>query len=198
VLAYIQGNITHKSPTHVVIECGGLGYLIQITLNTFSRIQHESQCKLHTHLHVAGGLQGPLSVQLFGFYEEAEKQMFLQLLDISGIGAATVRMILSSLSPEEIQRAIIHENAGLLESIKGIGPKTAKRIILELKDKVSREARAAGIPGAIAPSSKEEALSALIMLGFSRSQADQALSRILRQQGDLPAEELIRLALKNM
>lgn len=198
MLAYIQGNITHKSPTHVVIETGGLGYLLQISLNTFSKIQHQSSCKLHTHLYLAGGLQGPLSVQLFGFYDEAEKQIFLQLLDISGIGAATVRMILSSLTPEEIQRAIVSENASLLESIKGIGPKTAKRIILELKDKISKEAKATGAVSVLQPSSKQEALSALVLLGFTRSQADQALDRVMKQQGDLPTEELIRQALKNM
>src|SRR6187455_892488 len=138
MLAYIQGNITHKSPTHIIVEVGGLGYFVQISLNTFSKIQKLTSCKLHTYLHVGGSLQGPMSLQLFGFYEEAERQIFLQLLDISGVGSATVRMILSSMTPEEIQRAILSENSKLLESIKGIGAKTAKRIILELKDKIGK------------------------------------------------------------
>lgn len=198
MLAYIQGNITYKSPTHVVIESGGIGYLIHISLNTFSMIQHQSACRLHTHLHLAGGLQGPLAVQLFGFFDEAEKQVFLQLLDISGIGAATVRMILSSLSPEDVQRAIISENAAQLESIKGIGPKTAKRIILELKDKISKEVKASGLAAGIQPSAKDEALNALVMLGFGRAQAEQAISRVVKLQGSLSTEELIRQALKSM
>lgn len=198
MLAYIQGKITYKSPTHVIIEVGGIGYLLQISLNTFSKIQHQSDCKLHTHLHLAGGLQGPLSVQLFGFYEEEERQIFLQLLDVSGVGAATVRMILSSLSPEEIQKAILTENTVLLESIKGIGPKTAKRIILELKDKIGKGMKISDAAVAPIHSVKEEALSALVMLGFTRHQAEQAVQKVMNAKTDWKTEDLIRHALKSM
>lgn len=198
MLAYIQGNLTHKSPTHVIIESGGMGYFVQISLNTFSKIQHQSFCKLHTYLHLAGGLQGPLSIQLFGFHEEAERQIFLLLLDVSGVGAATVRMILSSLTPEEIQRAILTENVVLLESIKGIGPKTAKRIILELKDKVGKGLKPGEVTMPAGYSVKEEALSALVMLGFSRLQAEQAVQKVMKSGSALETEELIRQALKSM
>jgi len=196
MLAYIQGNIAVKSPAHVIIESGGLGYFVNISLNTFSKIQHQTACKLHTYLHFGGSLQGALSVQLFGFFEESERQIFLQLLDISGIGASTVRMILSALSPDEIHRAILTENVRLLESIKGIGPKTAKRIILELKDKISKRG---GITGTTIPAVNdvhEEALSALTMLGFTRLQAEQAVSRIKVTRNDWTSEELIKDALK--
>jgi Holliday junction DNA helicase RuvA len=196
MLAYIQGNITHKSPTHVVIESGGLGYFVQISLNTFSKIQQQTFCKLHTYLHVGGSLQGPMSLQLFGFYEETERQIFLQLLDISGVGAATVRMILSSLSPEEIQRAILTENVKLLESIKGIGAKTAKRIILELKDKIGKGSSMISTSIPAGNNVREEALSALVMLGFTRLQAETAVQRVSSAKDNWTSEDLIKQALK--
>ena len=102
MLAYIQGNITLKAPTHVIIESGGLGYLLNISLNTYSMIQHKTSCKLLTYLHLGGSLQSPITVSLYGFFEEAERQIFTDLLAISGVGASTVRLIISALSPEEI------------------------------------------------------------------------------------------------
>lgn len=198
MLAYIQGTITYKSPTHVIIESGGMGYQVNISLNTFSKIQNMSQCKLLTHLHFGGSIQGPLSVSLFGFYEEAERTIFLQLLDISGVGASTVRMILSSMTAEEIQRAILNENMKLLESIKGIGPKTARRIILELKDKIGKGINASTISLGSGNNVKEEALSALVMLGFTRLQAEQAVQRIIGSKNDWTSEELIKQSLKVM
>ena len=198
MLAYIQGNITHKSPTHIVMEVGGLGYFVQISLNTFSKIQQLTSCKLHTYLHVGGSLQGPMSLQLFGFYEEAERQIFLQLLDISGIGSATVRMILSSMSPEEIQRAIVTENAKLLESIKGIGAKTAKRIILELKDKIGKGMAGSSSSIPSGNNVREEAISALVMLGYTRVQAENSVQRSASAKNEWTSEELIKQALKAM
>jgi Holliday junction DNA helicase RuvA len=198
MLAYLQGAITHKSPTHLVVESGGFGFHVQISLNTFSKIQHQTSCKLHTYLHFSGGLQGPLALQLFGFYDEKEREIFLQLLDVSGVGAATVRMILSSLSPEEIQRAIVSENAALLEKIKGIGPKTAQRIILELKDKMGKGFKSADGSWPSITSSKEEAVSALVMLGYNRVQAEQAVAKVIKGGENQPAEELIRQALKSI
>ena len=198
MLAYIQGNITQKSPAHVIIESGGLGYFVQISLNTFSKIQQQTFCKLHTYLHMGGSLQGPMSLQLFGFYEETERQIFLQLLDISGVGAATVRMILSSLSPEEIQRAILTDNSRLLESIKGIGAKTAKRIILELKDKMGKATQVATGETPAVMNVREEAASALVMLGYTRVQAEQAIQRVIASRPEWTAEELIKQTLKAM
>ena len=196
MIAYLQGNITLKTPTHVIIESGGLGYLVNISLNTYSKIQDKSFCKLHTYLHLGGSLQSPITVSLYGFFEETERQIFLQLLDISGGGAATVRMILSSLSPEEIQRAILMENVKLLESIKGIGAKTAKRIILELKDKIGKGSTmtSASIPAG--NNVREEALSALVMLGFTRLQAEASIQRVSSAKDSWTSEDLIKQALK--
>lgn len=197
MLAYIQGNITSITPTHVIIESGGLGYFVNISLNTYVRIQDKSSCKLHTYLHLGGSLQSPITISLYGFFEEAERQIFIELLGISGVGAATVRMILSSMTAEEIQRAIVTENVKLLESIKGIGPKTAKRIILELKDKFGKSSLLTAAPLQGSNNVKEEALSALVMLGFSRLQAEQAVQKVMAaSQRDLSTEELIKQTLK--
>ncbi len=197
MLAYIQGNITSKTPTHVIIESGGLGYFVNISLNTYVKIQDKSSCKLHTYLHLGGSLQSPITISLYGFFEEAERQIFIELLGISGVGAATVRMILSSMTAEEIQRAIVTENVKLLESIKGIGPKTAKRIILELKDKFGKNHLLTTAPLQGSNNVKEEALSALVMLGFSRLQAEQSVQKVMAaSQRDLSTEELIKQTLK--
>ena len=197
MLAYIQGNITSKTPTHVIIESGGLGYFVNISLNTYVKIQDKSSCKLHTYLHMGGRLQSPITISLYGFFEEAERQIFIELLGISGVGAATVRMILSSMTAEEIQRAIVTENVKLLESIKGIGPKTAKRIILELKDKFGKNHLLTTAPLQGSNNVKEEALSALVMLGFSRLQAEQSVQKVMAaSQRDLSTEELIKQTLK--
>jgi len=182
----------------VIVESGGLGYMVNVSLNTFSKIQQQSSCKLHTYLHIGGSLQGPMSLQLFGFYEEAEREIFLMLLSVSGVGVATVRMILSSSSAEEIQRAILGENVRLLESIKGIGPKTAKRIILELKDKVGRGMTVSSTSLPAGSNAREEAISALVMLGFTRSQAENGVNRVAPSKSNWTAEELIKQALKAM
>lgn len=197
MIAYLQGNITLKTPTHVIIESGGLGYFVNISLNTYASIQDKSFCKLHTYLHLGGSLQSPVTVSLYGFFEESERHIFTELLGISGVGAATVRMILSALTPQEIQRAIVTENVKLLESIKGIGPKTAKRIILELKDKLGKNLSTLSVPVSGSNNVKEEALSALVMLGFSRAQAEQAVQKVWSAGGSgLSTEELIKQTLK--
>lgn len=197
MIAYLQGNITLKTPTHVIIESGGLGYFVNISLNTYASIQDKSFCKLHTYLHLGGSLQSPVTVSLYGFFEESERHIFTELLGISGVGAATVRMILSALTPQEIQRAIVTENVRLLESIKGIGPKTAKRIILELKDKLGKNLSPLSVPVSGSNNVKEEALSALVMLGFSRAQAEQAVQKVWSAGGSiLSTEELIKQTLK--
>ena len=197
MLDYIQGNITLKTPTYVIIESGGLGYHVNISLNTYSRIQDKSFCKLHTYLHLGGSLQSPITVSLYGFYEETERQIFTELLGISGVGASTVRMILSAMSAEEIQKAIVTDNVKLLESIKGIGPKTAKRIILELKDKMGKNISIPSMTVTGGNNAKEEALTALVMLGFSRVQAEQAVQKVMSgNQNDWTTEELIKQTLK--
>ena len=199
MIAYLKGEVSFISPTHVVVECNGLGYMLNISLNTFSKIQQQKTVKLFTYLHISGGLQGAIQPMLFGFADELEKHIFSELLSISGVGAATVRMILSSLTPDEIQKAIATENTQALESIKGIGPKSAKRIVLELKDKMSK-----GLPKAdggtlmIGNNLKDEALSALVMLGFNKQQAEQTVTVILKQEPNTTVEELIKLSLKRL
>lgn len=197
MLAYLQGNITLKTPTHVIIESGGLGYFVNISLNTYSKIQDKSSCRLHTYLHLGGSLQSPITISLYGFFEETERQIFTELLAISGVGAATVRMILSSMTPEEIQSAIVTDNVKLLESIKGIGPKTAKRIILELKDKLGKNTSVVSPLAQGGNNVREEALSALVMLGFSRLQGEQAIQKVMSAgTRSWTTEELIKQTLK--
>lgn len=195
MLAFIQGRIASLSPTQVVVECGGVGYLLHITLNTFARLEGQTHCRLFTYLHLTAPVQGSMQVQLFGFSEEEERQMFQMMLDVSGIGAATVRLLLSSLPAADIRQAILTENAAVLERVKGIGPKTARRLILELKDKVGRAGgESAMLPGS--PSvARTEAVAALMMLGYSRQQAEQAVARAHRQQPEAGTELLVRLAL---
>jgi len=197
MISYLQGKFSFKSPTHIIIENGGVGYHVNISMNTWSKIQHDDSGKLHTYLHITGGTQSPLIVSLYGFAEEEERTMFTELLNISGVGASTVRMVLSALSPNDLRNAILTENAHAFERIKGIGPKTAKRIILELKDKVAKVATKAD---SFSPNNKvkDEALSALIMLGFSRAPAEQAVQRVVSSNPSMTVEDIIKQVLKTI
>ena len=197
MISYLQGKYSFKSPTHIIIENGGIGYHVNISLNTWTKIQHDDSGKLHTYLHITGGTQSPIAVTLYGFAEEEERMMFTELLNVSGVGASTVRMVLSALSPNDLRNAILIEDAHTLERIKGIGPKTAKRIILELKDKVAKViTKAEGI----SPNNKlkEEALSALIMLGFSRNPAEQAVQKSMASNPSFTVEDIIKNVLKTL
>ncbi|MCS6991087.1 MAG: Holliday junction branch migration protein RuvA [Chitinophagales bacterium] len=196
MLAYIQGKIVSLTPTQVVLETGGMGYLLHITLNTFTRLNRLTQCRLFTYVHLSAPVSGSIQAQLYGFYDEEERQLFTTMLEVSGIGAATVRLLLSSLTAEEIRHAILTENAALLERVKGIGPKTARRLILELKDKIGKAVSevVAATPAQL--SARQEAVAALLALGYGRAQAEQAVSFACRQQPDANTETLVRLALK--
>jgi holliday junction DNA helicase RuvA len=194
MIAYLEGNITYKSPALIYLEVNGVGYEVQISLNTYASIQHLQQCKLLTFLHIKEDAH-----TLYGFYEETEKMVFLLLLSVSGVGAATARMILSSMPPEEIQKAIVQEDERLLEKVKGIGAKTAKRIILELKDKIIRQKDNIQIKAKMYNTIQDDALNALVVLGINRNAAEQAVNKILKQEPQLQnLEELIKKALKNM
>jgi len=198
MIAYVSGKITYKSPTCIYMDLNGLGYEVQISLNTYEKIQALDRCKLLTYLHIKEDAH-----TLYGFYEEGEKEMFLSLISVSGVGAATTRMILSGMKPEEIQRAIIDEDAKTLQSIKGIGTKTAKRIILELKDKLLKSDN---IPLPSPTLSKtsgnslaSDALNALLALGIGRSMADKAIKKALKSgEATNSVEDLIKKALKNI
>ncbi|SEM84728.1 Holliday junction DNA helicase subunit RuvA [Chitinophaga rupis] len=195
MIAYLTGKLTHKSPAMVYVEVQGVGYEVQISLNTYSRIQGMENCKLLTFLHIKEDAH-----TLYGFFDDAERSMFLLLLGVSGIGASTARMMLSSLQPEDIQRAIAMENEKMLESIKGIGAKTAKRIILELKDKIKRQ-KETGPQLSVSTNNtlQEDALNALVTLGIARNVAEQAIQRVLKTEPLLQdLEGLIKKSLKSL
>jgi len=195
MIAYIKGKIERKDPSFVNIDVNGVGYRILIPLTTYSAIKHLDSCMLHTYLHIKED-----SHTLFGFYHENDKNLFLNLISINGVGPATAIMMLSSLSSEEIVNAILFEQVNTIQSVKGIGGKTAQRIILELKDKVGKEMLGKGSEQIINTQSntiKNEALSALVTLGINKNVAEKSLNAILRNsESDISLEELIKLALK--
>ena len=195
MIAYIQGYLDYKSPAYVIIEANGIGYQIDISLNTYENIKDLNEARLYTHLQIKEDAHS-----LYGFADPKEKEMFLLLISISGVGAATGINILSSISIKDIHRAILHEDIVSLNSVKGIGAKTAKRIILELKDKMVK-LDVDDSPELI-PSEdnivKDEALQALITLGFTKGSAEKAIEKIIKQNAgkEIAVEEIIRLALK--
>lgn len=192
--AYIDGKLAFKSPSYVVIDAGGVGYHINISLNTYSLLGTAERCKLYTWLHVKED-----GHNLYGFADEGERRLFLHLISISGIGPNTARMMLSSITPSEIQTAIISGNVALIQRIKGIGPKSAQRVILELQDKLRKEGPDTLMAAPLNKTVKDEALSALVMLGFARNAAEKVLDQELNNNSpDLTVEQLIKYALKNL
>lgn len=191
---YIDGKLAFKGPTYVVIDTNGVGYHINISLNTFSAIQDRERCKLFVWMHVKEDAH-----TLYGFSEEGERRLFLHLISVSGIGANTGRMILSSITPVEIQTAIVKGDVPLIQRIKGIGPKTAQRMILELQDKLKKEGPDSLISVPQHTSVKDEALSALVMLGFNKAVAEKALGQAIQNTSEnLSVEQLIKIALKTL
>lgn len=195
MIAYLEGKFVEKDPTHVIIDIGGMGYEVKISLNTFSYIKGLDSGKLYTYFHVKEDSQ-----LLYGFYELSEKNRFIDLISISGVGPSTGIMILSSLSPDELQNAIVSEDVATIKGVKGIGLKTAQRIILELKDKMKKEGileKSIEKAPTIDNTLKSEALSALTTLGISKPASAKVVDQILSEYGsDLKLEELIKLALK--
>ncbi|PRY10430.1 Holliday junction DNA helicase subunit RuvA [Pontibacter ummariensis] len=195
MIAYIDGKLAHKDPTYVIIDVNGVGYQIKISLSTYSSLPGGERCKLHTYLHIKEDAH-----TLYGFTTAAEKDLFLHLISISGVGPNTGLMILSSLSVEEVQQAIVREDVRTIQHVKGIGAKTAQRIILELKDKMKKEALLsdAVMPAASHNTNRAEALSALVTLGFAKNVAEKTLDSIIKREGgNLSVEELIKFALKS-
>ena len=195
MISYIKGPITFKSPTYIVVETGGIGYRINISLNTYTSIEKAEQVKILTHFHVKEDSQ-----TLYGFAEAAERNLFRHLISVSGIGPSTAQTLLSSMTPEDARAAIIGENVAAFKTVKGIGPKTAKRVILDLKDKLIKDG--GDIPVVLTASGntlREEALSALLALQVNKVQAQKVLTKILKEQPDLKkVEDLIRLALRQL
>ncbi|MBM3405484.1 MAG: Holliday junction branch migration protein RuvA [Bacteroidetes bacterium] len=190
--AYISGKLTEKNPAYAVVDVHGVGYLVSISLNTFTQIKDLEHGKLFTYLVVKED-----ALQLFGFSEVQERQLFIELISVSGVGPNTARMILSSLTPDEVISAISTANASMLQKVKGIGGKTAQRIIVDLKDKFSRDGNLRDILPSAHNTLREEALSGLMVLGFSRNQVEKALQRVMDDKGaPLSVEEMIREALR--
>jgi Holliday junction DNA helicase RuvA len=192
--AYIDGKLVFKSPAYVVIDAGGVGYHINISLNTYSQLGDKERCKLFTWLHVKEDAH-----TLYGFIDEGERRLFLHLISVSGIGPNTGRMMLSSITPGEIQVAIVNGNVSLIQRIKGIGPKSAQRLILELQDKLRKEGPDTLIAVQANKTVKDEALSALITLGFSRNAVEKVLEQEMNKlNDDGTVEQLIKAALKSL
>lgn len=185
MITQIKGRLVEKSPTELVIDCNGLGYLVNISLNTFSLLSDSENIALFTHLQVKED-----SHTLFGFYEKTERNLFRKLISVSGIGASTARTMLSSLNPEEIQRAILSEDVSTIQSVKGIGLKTAQRVIIELKDKVSLINEGSGFSVDFANSKREESLSALEVLGYSRKQTTKVVDKLISEVSEISVEEI--------
>jgi Holliday junction DNA helicase RuvA len=194
MIAFLRGDFIHKTPTVVHVDVHGVGYELQISLNTYSQIQGLEKGILQTYLQVREDGQ-----TLYGFFDGAEKEMFVQLISVSGIGAATARMMLSSMRPGEIGRAILQGNLKQLESIKGIGKKSAERIILELRDKIAKKLPETNISSLINNTLEQDALNALTALGIARPAAEQALKKVLIAEPETArVEDVIKKVLKTL
>jgi Holliday junction DNA helicase RuvA len=197
MIHHLNGKYTEITPTHVIVECVGVGYMVHISLFTYSAISKKEFGRLLTYLSIKED-----SHTLYGFYDEDERLLFSQLISVNGVGCNTARMMLSSLNPTEMRNAILGGNLAMLRSIKGIGEKTAQRIIIELKDKVGKANAPQGTLNALLAHNKnrEEALQALTMLGFVKMQSEKALDRVAKANAgaDLSVEQLIKQALNSM
>ena len=193
MIDYIKGTITQMNPTFITLETGGIGYFINISVSTFSKLESKTEVRILIHEVIRED-----SHQLFGFGDSSERDIFRLLISVTGVGANTARMMLSSISPEEIEKAILGSDVSILKSVKGIGLKTAQRIIVDLKDKVGKHAGSGEIFTFSDNTSREEALSALVMLGFARSAVSKVLDKIVREEKKLTVEDMIKKALKNL
>lgn len=195
--SYIEGKLEEKNPAYVVIDNNGIGYLINITLNTFSKLKDKEKFRLYTHHAIKNEATTPVGFVLYGFAEVQERALFRHLISVSGVGSNTAVLMLSSLSPEKIYSAIIQDNAKVLQSVKGIGAKSAQRIIIDLKDKLEKANVSTEILDVSYNTGKEEALSGLVILGFNKATAEKALNKVITKHGqDIAVEELIKQALK--
>lgn len=193
MITQLRGKLLEKNPTHIVVDCNGIGYEVNISLHTFSRLRDEESITIFTHLQVKED-----SHTLYGFIDKAERLVFRQLLSVSGIGASTARIMLSSLTPEQVIEAITSEDTDTIQSVKGIGKKTAQRVILDLKDKFKSTEALTEIVSSPSHANKEEALSALETLGYTRKQSGKIITKICNNNPNASVEEIIKLALKNL
>jgi holliday junction DNA helicase RuvA len=192
MIAFLKGRFFSKTPAMVWVEVNGVGYEVHISLNTYSAIEALEEGMLYTHHHIREDAQ-----LLYGFADMREKELFIQLIGVNGIGAATARMMLSSMKPEEVTRAIVQGNIKLLESIKGIGKKTAERIVLELRDKLNKSSLETNISTLVNNTLEQDALNALLALGIARPAAEQAVKTATASAGaSQKVEDIIKQALK--
>ncbi|PZD78765.1 Holliday junction branch migration protein RuvA [Mesonia sp. K7] len=193
MIEYLKGRISEKNPTNLTVECNGIAYFLNISLHTFSLLPNTENIKIYTYLQVRED-----SHTLYGFMEKSEREVFLRLISISGIGSNIARTMLSSLTPQEIISAISTENVATIQSVKGIGAKTAQRVIIELKDKLVDIAGIDQISSTKDNTHKEEALSALETLGYSRKQAEKVVLQIIKDDADASVEKIIKIALQKL
>ena len=193
MITQLTGRLVEKSPTDVVIDCNGIGYMVNISLHTFSQLSNDENIKLFTHLQVKED-----SHTLFGFFTIIERAIFQQLISVSGIGSSTARNMLSSLEPNQIRSAIISEDLATIKSVKGIGLKTAQRVLIELKDKMLNLSDSEEIQVFSNNTIKEEALSALEVLGYSRKQSEKVIDNVIQSSPDSSVEALIKAALNKL
>ena len=193
MITQLRGRLVEKSPTSVVIDCQGVGYLVNISLFTYAQLKDDENIQLYTHLQVREDAH-----TLYGFSTDLERQLFRLLIGISGIGANTARTMLSSLSPSEISQAIQSDHVNVIQSVKGIGAKTAQRVVIELRDKVQAVIADAGIPAVSSNTNREEALSALVVLGYQTKSCVKILDDLLSMDAEMSVERLIRNALNKL
>jgi Holliday junction DNA helicase RuvA len=193
MIAHIQGKLVEKTPTEVVIDCGGVGYHINISLHTYSLLPNSDQIKLFTYLQIKEDAH-----TLFGFFEKSEREIFKMLLSVSGIGASIARTMLSSLEPKQIIQAIASADVGTVQSIKGIGIKTAQRVILDLQDKVLKLYDLDEVSMVQNNTNRDEALSALEVLGFVRKSSEKVIEKIIKEDPEATVESIIKKALKSL
>jgi len=193
MITHLQGRLIEKNPTDVVIDCNGVGYFVHISLQTYSQLPDSENIKLFTHMQVREDAH-----TLYGFFEVVERELFRLLISVSGVGASTARTMLSSLSPEQVRDAIASDDVATIQSVKGIGAKTAQRVILDLKDKILKVYGLSAISTLSSNTNKEEALSALETLGFARKQAEKACDAVVKEYPDATVEAIIKQALKNL
>ena len=193
VYEYISGKLAELTPAAAIIEQAGLAYSIQISLNTFSHLRNKPEVKLYIH-----EIYREDSHDLFGFFDRGERELFRLLITVNGVGANTARMMLSSFPPAELQKAILNEDVNLIKSVKGIGIKTAQRVIIDLRDKLGKAGENIQIFAGTDNTSREEALSALVMLGFNKNETIKVIDKLLASDPDLGVETLVKTALKRL
>ncbi|KJF44872.1 Holliday junction branch migration protein RuvA [Draconibacterium sediminis] len=190
---FIKGNIAEISATHVVVEASGVGYFVHISLNTYSALNGKKEVKVYVHQVVREDAH-----TLYGFATTTERELFRNLISVNGVGASTANMMLSSLNPDELKAAVTTENVAVLKAVKGIGAKTAQRIIIDLKDKLGKIPDSGQILTVADNTIRNESLSALVMLGFAKKDAEKIVTKILQEQPDANVESVIKQALKRL